>query len=443
VSARGVEEVDALVVGANLRGLVSAHVLGRLGLRTVLVERGRALGGADASFETPAGTRFELGMHVLDYLRSPQTTRLFTEAVGGEVYRTKLRRGLLLRNQVMPYAPAPAEMPPELARLLPPGELVDDIGGATPTRAALARCYGRGYADFVLDEVLPSFPSENRHRALGVDEALLLDNIYPWFFPRARRAAKPGDESREFHDRLRDGVPQEILYPKRGGFGGFARGLAERFDPRVVEVLTGAEDFALEIAPATHTATGARALGRRFRARHYFWAAAWPALCKLLGLPCQDPASDRVLVGSFRLSEPAQCAYDELLIGDPRLRINRLYFPARFRESDEPLLQVEFAVPLAESWPADAAHWREAWLADLARAGILQAQHRVEEFDFRSAVMHFNAYGMEGERLRDADPALLRADSNIHPVVPSMANLNLNRYVPRAIEYVSGVAARA
>jgi hypothetical protein len=438
-----VEEIDALVVGANLRGLVSAHVLGSLGLRTVLVERGRAPGGADASFQTASGARFELGLHVLDYMRSPLTTRLFTHMVAGEVHRTTLRRGLVLRNRLMPYAPAPAEMPEELRRMLPAGELVDDIGGAAPTRERLARCYGPAWADFVLDEVLPSFPSENRHRAFGVDESLLLDNIYPWFFPRARRAARPGDESRAFHDRLRAGIAQEVLYPKRGGFGGFAQGFVERFDPRVVEVVTGAEDLALELEPGTHTVREARALGRRWRARHYFWAAAWPGLCGLLGLPCQNSASDRVLVGSFRLAEPVPCAYDELLVGDPGLRMNRVYFPARWRASEEPLLQVEFAVPLAEDWPSDAQSWRETWSADLARAGILGARHRVEEFDFRSAAMHFNAFGMEGERLRDADPALVRADSNLHPVAPSMANLNLNRYVPRAIAYVSSVAARA
>ena len=56
--------------------------------------------------------------------------------------------------------------------------------------------------------------------------------------------------------------------------------------------------------------------------------------------------------------------------------------------------------------------------------------------------MHFNAYGMEGQRLIDADPSLVRADSNLRPVVPSMANLNLNRYVPQTVEYVASILGR-
>lgn len=55
--------------------------------------------------------------------------------------------------------------------------------------------------------------------------------------------------------------------------------------------------------------------------------------------------------------------------------------------------------------------------------------------------MHFNGYGAEGEALRDADSALLKRDSNVHPVVPSMANLNLNRYVPRAVRDVTALLA--
>jgi hypothetical protein len=53
--------------------------------------------------------------------------------------------------------------------------------------------------------------------------------------------------------------------------------------------------------------------------------------------------------------------------------------------------------------------------------------------------MHFNAYGMEGVPLRDADPSLVQPDSNLHPVAPSMANWNLNTHVPRTVEQVTRV----
>ena len=436
-----IEDVDAIVIGSNIRGLVTTYVLNRLGCKTVLIDRSPAVGGVDGSFVTPGDTRFEYGMHVLDYERSLIATRLFTRVVDGAVHKIKLRRGIVLRDTILPYAPSIEELPDSLRAMFPAGGVHDDIRQEIPTRARLESCYGKPFIDFVFDEVLPSFPTENRHREFGVEPDRLLANIYPWFFPRTGRKPQNPSESRRFHDRLRAGEDQYLLYPREGGFGGFANGFLASLDDGV-EVLLGAGDVHLEIEPGTHTVSWVQAKDRRFRAPHVFWGASWPALCKLLDVPCQDIATDRVIIGSFRLNRPARSDYLELLFGDPSYHINRLYLPARFRESDEPLLQLEFAYPKADDRPTDPEAWRTRWLDDLRRIGVLDTDHEVEEFDFKSVVMHFNAYGMEGEPLREADPTLLRADSNVRPVVPSMANLNLNNHVPRTVAYVSEQVAR-
>ena len=160
-----------------------------------------------------------------------------------------------------------------------------------------------------------------------------------------------------------------------------------------------------------------------------------------LSIPWQDAASDRVLLGSFRLNRPADTDYHEILVGDPDFQVNRIYFPARIRGSDEPLMQIEFAVPAAEDWSGDAEYWCNAWMEGMRRLGVLDAQHQVEEFDFKSLLMHFNAFGVEGEPLQEADPTVLRADTNVYPVTPSLSNLNLNRHVPRSLRYVTSVLA--
>ncbi len=438
-----VEWLDAIVVGASLRGLVTAHVLNELGCRAVVLERGRSLGGADGSFVTPAGTIFDHGLHVLDHERSEVATCLFEQVTDGAVYRSTLRRAIVLRGEVMPYNPHPREMPAALRALLlahhADADLVDELGDALPTRARLARCYGQAFTDLVFDEVLPSYPTENRHRAFGVDEARLLTNLYPWFFPRARRVTGVGDGSRAFHDKLRRGEAQDVLYPREGGFGGFAAAFVRKLDPARVQVLTGCSDLRVELARDSHTVAFVEAQGRRFAAPHCFWAAGWPALCKLLALPCQDVATDRVLLGSFRFDRAPHSEWHELLVGDPRLRMNRVSFPARFRHCEEPLVQVEFAVPVAEPWPTTGDEWLPAWQEDLRRLGVLDDRHRAVEADFRAFQMHFNAFGAEGEPLRDADPSLLAQGTNLRPVVPSMANLNLNTWVPQALAYVHAV----
>lgn len=434
-------EYDAVIIGANIRGLVAASVLHSFGYRVIVVDRASAIGGADGSFVTAAGNLFDHGLHVLDETRSELATRLFVKALDGQVRRLTLRRGIVLRGSIMPYAPEPHEMPRSLADLLPSLELVDDIGDDLPTRERLSECYGTGFADLIFGEVLPSYPSESRHLQFGVDEARLLTNIYPWFFPRGKRSAPSADESRAFHDRLRTGTPQAVLYPAEGGFGSFAHSLADGLIADGVELVLGATDLEVVVGPA-HRAEYVATGDRCFAATRYFWASAWPGLCAVLGLPCQDVATDRVILGSLRLDRAPNTDHHELLVGDPSLWINRIHFPSAFRGTTDHLMQVEFAVPIADAtWSEDPDDWRTRWVDDLRRLGILDTDHTIEDFDVRSFVMHFNGFGAEGEALRDADPTLLDPDSNVHPVVPSMANLNLNRYVPRVVRDVTRVVS--
>ncbi|MEQ9500390.1 MAG: NAD(P)-binding protein [Deltaproteobacteria bacterium] len=432
------EHVDAVIIGANTRGLVSAYVLAQLGYRAVLIERTNRVGGADASFVSEGGARFEHGLHVLDENRSELATRLFKKVVDGRVHRHRLKRGIVLRGSMMPYAPLPDQMPEALRAMLPGDTIVDDLGDATPSREALRKHYG-AYADFVFDEVLPSYPTESRHLAFDVDESKLMANIYPWFFPRASRPESE-DESRAFHDKLRAGVEQTILYPESGGFGGFAEAFAASLEGTSVELLRGAKDANIELEPGTHRVRAVTAMGRRFEAPRYLWAGGWLQLTNLLDMEWQNPATDRIVLGSFTLSSAPGVEFDELLFGDPNHAINRLYFPARFRKSDEPLMQIEFAFPEAEAdRPRDAEHWKTSWWESLKAVGVVKDE-TIASFDFRSFVLHFNAYGAEGQPLQDADPSVL-VDSNIHPIVPSLANLNLNRYVPRVVRDVTALLA--
>jgi hypothetical protein len=435
------EDFDAIVIGAGTRGLVATYVLSTLGYRAAVVDRAPDVGSGDGSFKAADGTWFDYGMHVLDEMRSPLATRLFRRVCAG-VHRTRLRRAIVLRDFIVPYAPEPRALPPPLRRLLPGDDLIDDIGDRLPTRELIGRYYGPGYADLIYDEVLPSYPSEHRHLAFGVDEAELLVNIYPWFFPRARRTPKHGDISRAFHDRLRSGIDQYVLYPLEGGFGELGRAFVRSYDAARIEVAMGMRDLEIALDATGQSIAYVQGGGRRLRAERYFWAGSWPELCRLLELPCQNPSTDRIALGSFRLDRPARTEYHEILVGNPAHSINRVYFPGAFRGSEDALMQIEFSFPVAEERSLDPDHWRDTWLDSLGALGILEAAHRVEVYDFKTRTLHFNGYGMEGERLRDADPALIPSGSNIFPVVPSMANLNLNAHIPLDVGYVTSVLTR-
>jgi hypothetical protein len=155
-------------------------------------------------------------------------------------------------------------------------------------------------------------------------------------------------------------------------------------------------------------------------------------------------ATDRIVLGSFRFADPIACAYHELLVGDPELAINRLYFPSRYAGRDEPRLQIEFAFPAADEdrWGLDADAWRDRWLADLARLGLIAGAAAPTLFDFKTRRLHFNGYGMEGERLVDADASSIGPASNVLALAPSMANWNLNTHVPLTVAQVTERLAR-
>ena len=107
------ETVDAIVVGGTLSGLITAYILGRLGYQTLILERSARLGGVNASFTTPDGSTFDHGMHVLDFMRSELTTKLFTHVMDKKVNKVLLKRGMVLRGHSIPYNPLPGDMPAE------------------------------------------------------------------------------------------------------------------------------------------------------------------------------------------------------------------------------------------------------------------------------------------------------------------------------------------
>jgi hypothetical protein len=287
--------------------------------------------------------------------------------------------------------------------------------------------------------VLPSFRCELRHRELGVDEALLTANIYPWFFPRATRRRIDAGESRSFHDHLRRGEEQYLLYPKEGGFAGFANGFLSKLSSNV-EILTNPDDLRFEVDQATQSIRWIEAGGRKLTSRHIFWSGRWSWLCEVLDLPTQNLATDNVLLGSFRFDSAAESEFNEILVADPTFEIDRISFPGKFAGTDAPVLQVEFAFPVADaSTPLDADYWRERWVADLRRLGLLTESHRVSDFDFKKVRMHYNSFGAEGQARIEPDPSMLHPSTNIRPVAPTNQNRNLNGSVPLYIDHVARV----
>jgi len=446
VSRPGGERSDVLVVGGNLAGLFVAHTLAGWGFRTRLVEKAAETGGMDRSFAIEGGALFDFGVHALAYRRSELVTRLFRHVLDDRVRRVDVQRAIALRGQLIPYH-APAERwPAELRGLLldaGAGDPVDDLGDAPPTRERLGRIYGAAFADLIFGEVLRSYPAERRHTAFGVPESELLTNIYPWFFPRARRARPPARLAGSFQERVRRGeLPEQALYPAEGGFGAFPAALRRAAEARGVDVVAGASDLALDVEPGTRRVRSVAARGRSYRADRVYWCASPADLQRALGLPVPDAKPDRFVLTSLELARPLEAPWTEVLVGDPEHRVDRISFRGRFAGTENRLVQLEFAYPargegsVPEETAAKPAFWVEGALRSLRRLGLVEPGNEVRAFDVKRVPLLYNAYGVEGVPM--PEPRFeLPPESNLRPVLPTLKKVNINTRFPAYLRFLA------
>jgi len=436
------ERFDAIVIGANVAGLVSAHVLGSWGYRTALVERAPRVGGVDASFQSERGRWFDFGLHALDELRSELVTHFFESVLDGAVHRLERRRAIVLRGELIPYNADPKDWPAALRRLMLHGgeqPLFDDIGAAPPTRERLARCYGRGFADLICDDVLPSYPADHRHAQLGVPAEKLLVNIYPWFFPRSRRERVALNASRVYQDAVREQPRETMLYPDAGYFGAFPEAIARRCGAQGTELLLGATDLRVDYRRATRRVETVRALGRELTAPRVYWCAPPAALCELLGMPIPNATPDTFVLGSVEYDRPVSCAYSELILGDPEHRLNRISFPGKLAVGDDNLVQCEFAFPsAAPGWSTKPTEWLEDMARSLVRLGVVPGGARILDSSLKLVPIFYNVYGAEGRELPALDfREALGPESNLRPVLPTYQKVNINTRVPQIVQFLT------
>lgn len=431
-------ESDAIVVGGGIGGLVLAYLLSGYGYAVRLVEKSPWLGGFDRSFTNDHGKVFDLGMHALDHMRSEFTTKLFEEVVDGRAHLVEKKRGIVLRNHVIPYNARLEDWPAELREMLPEGGVVDDLGDRPPTRENLARIYGRRFVDLIFDEALASYPAEHRHLAFGVEEHRLASGLYPWYFPRVARTRADVNESRRYQDLVRETPKEYVLYPDEGGFGTFIDAFRQKLEARGVVLSVGAPDLTFDVDPETHECRSIQVNGERWTAPKVYWTAPAAVLCDLLGLPCHDTRPDRFVLTSFQFERPLDCDRLELILADPTHRINRISFPGKLNLGPDDQAQLEFAFPrdseLSELAP-DA--WYESGLDSLRRLGIAQPDNEVVDFDHKTVLTFYNAFGIDGRPMPEVDLSELRPGSNVRPVVPTIRKVNINTRMPQFLRFLA------
>jgi protoporphyrinogen oxidase len=432
------EQRDAIVVGGNIAGLTIANLLGHYGYKTTLVERGRSLGGMDASFTNEHGRIFDFGVHALDHNRSEFVSRMFERAVDGRFRRLAKKRAILVRNHLIAYNTPPEGWPAELRAMLKPGRIVDDLGSDSPTRERLGEIYGQAYANFIFDEVLPSYPAEIAQRAFGVDDSKLLVNIYPWFFPKVERRGRDDNAHFKYQTKVRDVGGEYVIYPETGGFAGFANGIAEKARKAGVDIETGATDLEVKLDSTRRYVRSVRANGRILNAPRVYWCGPASVLMQLLGEPAFNATPETFALGSLQFERPLNCEYIEMICGDPEHLIKRASFPGKLQGTTDDTIQIEFYFPKGDTrYGTDKQWWEESWIQSLRRIGIAKPDNKVLDLDLKLFPIHYNSYGIEGKPTPRVVLPEIPADSNLRPVLPSYQRININTRLPLYLKFLA------
>jgi protoporphyrinogen oxidase len=302
-----------VVLGAGPAGLAAAHRLACRGLRVVVVERTRRVGGMAASIEV-AGVRVDFGSHLLHRATAPGLLRLLHELLGDDLQVRERRGRIRLDDRWVPY-PLRAGT---LVRSAPPrfvaGAAVDVL--AAPFRRPRADTFAEVVRARLGPTVSRGFYEPFVAKIWGEDPDRLSGEL-------ARRRVSlrsPLDVAR----RVRRGARSEgrtFFYPRRG-FGQLSEALADAIVARGGEVRLGSEVRAVRVGSGG--AGVVLADGTGIDAARVWSTVPLPALARL----ADPPPPPEVLGAAGRLTHRG-LALVYLVLDRPSYQpVMTHYFPA-------------------------------------------------------------------------------------------------------------------
>jgi len=439
--------VDNLIIGAGLVGSITAWVLAQHGERGILLERNEDPGGVNGSFQDPEGHWFDHGRHVINADRSEFTSQFFRQVLGDENVREfELKRGIVVRGHVIPYAVPPEEWPDELRENLDIDPNATGVYLGAP-REAFAGAYGQWFADLVFDEMMSAYPVLIWKREHGIPEEQLLDWLFPWFFPRTSLEIPPeqateegvySEESRNYHYQGRHSDPpsEPVLYPAQGGYARWIHAMLEQA-AESMKVRTGLTDIAADIDPETLAVGSVTAGGARYTGDRVFWCAPLPALCKAVHWQLPDGEPQWELLGSFTFNRPIRADYHEILFADPRYRVRRVNFPGNLvGYGASRTVQVEYTT-LGDESKQSSTEWTREWVRTLHEIGIIGSDQNLLWSDFKRVPRGVISTQNLEVFLTDCHQRLRHARGNLIAPHLAVASDNNSRLVPKVHRHLS------
>ena len=125
------------------------------------------------------GNIFDYGYHALDYNRSLTTTKFFKKVLKNNYRKFKLKRGIILKDHLIPYNEKINNWPKEL-KILFPKKLTNDAIKGKLNRKKISKVFGKKFTNLAYEEILRSYPSINWSLKNGGKEEDFFSLVYPF-----------------------------------------------------------------------------------------------------------------------------------------------------------------------------------------------------------------------------------------------------------------------
>ena len=427
-------EKSVIIFGGGLSGLIAANICSQYGIKSLLVENTNLLGGGNKSLKDKEGNIFDYGYHALDYNRSLTTTKFFKKVLKNNYRKFKLKRGIIIRDHLIPYNEKINNWPKEL-KILFPKKLKNDTIKGKLSRKKISKVFGKKFTNLAYDEILRSYPSINWSLKNGGKEEDFFGLVYPWFFPKTKKINQRKSEWDVFHDKMRNDLSHFVLYPKKGGFGSFVESIYDNINQKYCKIIKNAKNIEFNIQSKTKKISSVKINGKVCVADTYFWCNSPISLCKILDIKIKEKIGrpQQIVFGNFVLKNKIKSSFHEILVGSYQHKINRISFPGKIANKNNKLIQVEYSFPLTAT-EYDKIALKKSWINSLKILGIIHKQDQIKKFTFIKEIRGF-VTKHNSDELRNFYKKMMHGKIGDNIIIPSF-NLgpeNINRVVPNVI----------
>lgn len=372
-----------LIVGAGITGLTIAYLLAQAGIKVLVLEKEKRIGGLAKSFCYGDFT-FDIGPHRF-YTHNQRVLAFIREILGGEGRSLERQTAVHFRNRYYSWPLQPQalfKLPPPLTLRAARDVITQRFKGKGPERNFrdyIIRQYGSTlYKVFFRDytQKFLGIPPEETHSTwaqMGIVKAVIDEKAVPRsLIGLIRMALFPPVASLKF------------IYPKRM-MGSFCEILTEKIKGLGGEVLVSYPLERMKISKGEIKTIFVQE--KSWPVERVIWTAPLTSLCSLLGISSRGLEYRAILLYLLKINHPPLLPYQWCYYGDPKIIFSRVSQPSLFNRSAAPSgrsgLCLEILCQKGDDFWKNYRGLKNRVLADLIRVGLIKGKEEIMKFHYQ------------------------------------------------------------